>query len=572
MSRPRAINCYETLGIAPNATLKDINSAYKKLALKHHPDKAKGEGDSSDEFQKIQEAVEILRDPHRRRQHDFDLQISRNIYTQQRFFPQQQAPRSQHSFFSPATAFGGSSGYSGWTPYDFSFNLRDVSSRYMYSYANSVHMNPNSKDSIEERLRCEHERRINEEIRQRNSAGVSASAYEQRPREMTREEAMHARVMRDEEELKKESRQEDDDLQNQQPYVSESSGYGDGEDDIDEEELFALEDEYNEKGLFDFDDDQDGQENQDDQEDQVYQGDQEYEDDQEYQGDENDGMSMFEDELDEDGIYSTGVSVGQSATEYETADQESFDYSDSEDEGDYMSRLRQSVEESADESGTDDEDLIFFDCDEPEPPKLSSDESNDNADSDDSDDNVVSYHNYYNDDANADNNDNEDSDAKDPEDYDFNNTTSDDIDDEDSENEIDDSHATSNEIDDDVSENIQSEPVCQTDPITAFFQAKLNDPSRRYTTDDLRAELQGIMMEIFCGWLESVRLKFPNAKPLTTGNDPDSCPHLGYWVKTYGCPECDVCHGWKPIYTLTCPSCGIKACVLCKFNYEKSEN
>lgn len=44
-------NYYEVLGVASNATLKDINNAYKRLALKHHPDKAAG-GDV-DEFQKV---------------------------------------------------------------------------------------------------------------------------------------------------------------------------------------------------------------------------------------------------------------------------------------------------------------------------------------------------------------------------------------------------------------------------------------------------------------------------------------------------------------------------------------
>ena len=43
-------NFYAVLGVLPNATPKDINNAYKRLALKHHPDKVAG-GDV-DEFHK----------------------------------------------------------------------------------------------------------------------------------------------------------------------------------------------------------------------------------------------------------------------------------------------------------------------------------------------------------------------------------------------------------------------------------------------------------------------------------------------------------------------------------------
>lgn len=46
-------DCYETLGITITASTRDINSAYKKLALKHHPDKAGGDDASNDEFQKV---------------------------------------------------------------------------------------------------------------------------------------------------------------------------------------------------------------------------------------------------------------------------------------------------------------------------------------------------------------------------------------------------------------------------------------------------------------------------------------------------------------------------------------
>ena len=52
MARTEFIDCYATLGVTAEATTKDINSAYKRLALKYHPDK-KGEDGSHAEFQKV---------------------------------------------------------------------------------------------------------------------------------------------------------------------------------------------------------------------------------------------------------------------------------------------------------------------------------------------------------------------------------------------------------------------------------------------------------------------------------------------------------------------------------------
>jgi len=57
---------YKTLGVSPDATENDIRKAYRKAALKHHPDKG---GDEAT-FKKISEAYDILSDADKRRQYD----------------------------------------------------------------------------------------------------------------------------------------------------------------------------------------------------------------------------------------------------------------------------------------------------------------------------------------------------------------------------------------------------------------------------------------------------------------------------------------------------------------------
>jgi len=64
---------YETLGLPRNATQAQIKTAYRKLALRFHPDKQSNEEDRnrcSDKFTKIGNAYEILGDPERRAEYD----------------------------------------------------------------------------------------------------------------------------------------------------------------------------------------------------------------------------------------------------------------------------------------------------------------------------------------------------------------------------------------------------------------------------------------------------------------------------------------------------------------------
>ncbi len=63
---------YEILGVAKNASDDDIKKAYRKLAMKHHPDRNQGEASKAAEvkFKEAKEAYEMLSDPQKRAAYD----------------------------------------------------------------------------------------------------------------------------------------------------------------------------------------------------------------------------------------------------------------------------------------------------------------------------------------------------------------------------------------------------------------------------------------------------------------------------------------------------------------------
>ncbi|OGM44858.1 DnaJ domain protein [Aspergillus bombycis] len=69
---PLETDLYETLGVQGDATADQIKSAYRKLALKHHPDKAPEDQkqEANKKFQQIAFAYAILSDERRRRRFD----------------------------------------------------------------------------------------------------------------------------------------------------------------------------------------------------------------------------------------------------------------------------------------------------------------------------------------------------------------------------------------------------------------------------------------------------------------------------------------------------------------------
>ncbi|MBQ4099780.1 MAG: molecular chaperone DnaJ [Clostridia bacterium] len=69
-----AKNHYETLGVQKTATQDEIKSAYRKLARQYHPDLHPNDEECAKKFKEINEANEILSDPDKRKQYDFELE------------------------------------------------------------------------------------------------------------------------------------------------------------------------------------------------------------------------------------------------------------------------------------------------------------------------------------------------------------------------------------------------------------------------------------------------------------------------------------------------------------------
>ena len=61
---------YDVLGVGKNASPEELKSAYRKLAVKHHPDKNPGDKASEDKFKEAGEAYGILSDKEKKQNYD----------------------------------------------------------------------------------------------------------------------------------------------------------------------------------------------------------------------------------------------------------------------------------------------------------------------------------------------------------------------------------------------------------------------------------------------------------------------------------------------------------------------
>ncbi len=107
---------YRILGIDKKANQEEVKKAYRKLAVKYHPDKNPGNSQSEERFKEISEAYEVLKDPEKRKQYD-RLGANWKQYQQSGFEGfQGKRPRSrqyQYDFRGdPSEFFGGPSGFS----------------------------------------------------------------------------------------------------------------------------------------------------------------------------------------------------------------------------------------------------------------------------------------------------------------------------------------------------------------------------------------------------------------------------------------------------------------------------
>jgi len=71
---------YKIMEVNKNASDEEIKKAYRKLAMKYHPDHAKGDKNAEEKFKEISEAYAVLSDKEKRKQYDFPSTVFTGRY------------------------------------------------------------------------------------------------------------------------------------------------------------------------------------------------------------------------------------------------------------------------------------------------------------------------------------------------------------------------------------------------------------------------------------------------------------------------------------------------------------
>ncbi|MCS7280310.1 MAG: DnaJ domain-containing protein [Desulfobacterota bacterium] len=84
---PAKKDYYEILGVPRNATDEEIKKAYRRLALKYHPDRNPGDKEAEEKFKEINEAYAVLSDKEKRKHYDtYGMTDFHKYYTEEDIF------------------------------------------------------------------------------------------------------------------------------------------------------------------------------------------------------------------------------------------------------------------------------------------------------------------------------------------------------------------------------------------------------------------------------------------------------------------------------------------------------